>query len=105
MEEEEKIFSIKESTYIIKSNKDSEFKIKFSIYNNNSISINIRSVNEFHTKKFELVCSLEELKNNRFFKLFINVDEVFRELETKIEKSSIIIETNIYNIIFLFIIF
>ena len=40
-------------------------------------------------------CSLEELVKNRFFKLFVNVDEIFRELETKIQNSSIIEETNV----------
>ena len=51
MEEEEENFVIKESTCIIKSNKDCEYKITFSVYNNDNISLNIRTINEFPTKK------------------------------------------------------
>ena len=93
--EEDELFAVKEKTCIIKSNKDCEYKIRFSIYNNDNISINISTINEFPTKKFALVCTLEELVKNRFFKLFLNVDEVFRELANKIENSSIIEETNV----------
>ena len=32
---------------------------------------------------------------NRFFKIFIDLDEVFRELENKIEKSIIIEDSNL----------
>ena len=95
MMEEEEIFTTNETSCVIKSDKNCEYKITFSVYNNDNISINISTINENPTKKFELVCSLKELVKNKFFKLFDNVDEVFRELETKIEKSSIIEETNI----------
>ena len=78
--EEEEIFPTKETFCNIKSNKNSEYKITFSVYNNDNISINISSINENPTKKFELVCSLEELVKNKFFKLFDNVDEISREL-------------------------
>ena len=54
------------------------------------------------SKKYALSCTLEELFKNRFFKIFINVDEIFRELETKILKSNIN-DNAILNIIFLII--
>ena len=39
--------------------------------------------------------SFNDLNKIRFFKIFINVEEIFRELENKIQKSSIIEETNL----------
>jgi hypothetical protein len=60
MLKEEENFQNKETSCIIKSNKNCEYKIIFSVYNNDNISINICTINEFPTKKFELVCSLEE---------------------------------------------
>ena len=38
---------------------------------------------------------MNELIKNRFFKIFINVEEIFRELENKIEKSILIKDTNL----------
>ena len=92
--EEEEIFTIKETSCVIKSSTKNEYKITLSIYNNDNISLNATTTNVVPTKKFTLLCTLEELIKNRFFKLFVNVDEVFRELETKIKNSSIIEETN-----------
>ena len=56
----------------------------------------------FRIKKNALSCTLEDFFLNRFFKIFINVDEIFRELETKILKSNIN-DNAILNIIFLII--
>ena len=95
MSREEENYVIKETSCIIKSNKDIEYKIILSIYNNEKISINIFTTKEIPKKKFILQCTLDELKKYRFFKLFINVSEVFREIETKIQNSSIIEETNL----------
>ena len=92
--EEEENFPVKETSCIIKSNKECEYKITFSVCKNDNISIKISTINVIPTKKFALVCSLEELVKNRFFKIFVNVDEIFRELETKIQNSLIIEESN-----------
>ena len=94
MDEEEKNV-INEKTYFIKSDKNNEYKIIFSVYDNEIVNLTLHTNNIFPKKKFNLSCSLEELLKNRFFKLFNNVDEVFRELENKIENSNIIEETNI----------
>jgi surface protein len=94
MSREEENYVIKETSCIIKSNKDIEYKIKLSIYYNDNISINIYTTKLIPSKKFSLICTLDDLMKNRFFKLFDNADEVFRELEPKIQNSSIIEETN-----------
>ena len=95
MFEEEENFPVKETSCIIKSYKDCEYKITFSVYKNDKLSIKISTVNVIPSKKFALVCSFEELVKNKFFKIFANVEEVFRELETKIQNSIIIEETNV----------
>ena len=38
---------------------------------------------------------MNELIKDRFFKIFIDLDEVFRELESKIEKSNLIEDSNL----------
>ena len=38
---------------------------------------------------------MNDLIKNRFFKIFIDLEEVFRELENKIEKSKIIEDSNL----------
>ena len=91
---EEESFIIKEKSCIVTSNKNIEYKIIFSIYNNDTVKLTIYTTNNIPQKKFNLSCTLEELLKNRFFKLFNNVDEVFRELENRIENSTIIEETN-----------
>ena len=63
-------------------------------YNNEELSFTLFNNNETPIKKYELKCNLEELQKNRFFKIFINIDEIIRELEKKIEKSKFIEDTN-----------
>jgi len=92
---EEESFIIKEKSCIVTSNKNIEYKIIFSIYDNDNINLTVYTTKLIPSKKFVLSCTLDELIKNRFFKLFINADEVFRELETKIENCSIVEETNI----------
>ena len=94
MYEEEDIIILKEKSYIITSDKNIEYKIIFSIDNYNVIKFDIYSTKIIPTKNFVLSCTLEGLIKNRFFKIFVDADEVFRELETKIEDSSIIEEKN-----------
>ena len=38
---------------------------------------------------------MNELIKNRFFKIFVNLEEIFRELENKIDKSNIIEDSNL----------
>ena len=44
-------------------------------FNNEELSITLFNNNETEFKKYELKCNLEEFQKNRFFKLFINVEE------------------------------
>ena len=39
---------------------------------------------KYYQKKYELKYNLEEFQKNRFFKIFINIDEIMKELENKI---------------------
>ena len=93
--DEEEIFILKEKKFILKSDKNIEYEIILSINNNDTLNINVNSMKINPSKKYFLSCTLEELFKNRFFKIFINIDEIFRELETKLLKSNIIEETNI----------
>ena len=93
--EDEERFILKEKKFILKSDKNNEYEIILSINNNDILNITVNSMKIIPSKKYSLSCTLEELFKNRFFKIFINVDEIFRELETKISKSNIIEETNI----------
>ena len=92
--EENFVYKLKEKSCIIQ-NKKNEYKITLTVFNNNTFDITIYTIKEIPTKKFVLNCTMEELIKNRFFKIFINVEEVFRELETKITKCNIIEETNV----------
>ena len=83
---------IEEKNYKIKTNKNNEMDLILSNINNEELSINI---NKNQTIKYELKCNLEEFQKNRFFKIFINIQEIMKELETKIEKSTFIEETNL----------
>ena len=92
---EEEKFILKEKKFILKSDKNNEYEIILSIYNNDILNITINTININNPKTYILSCTLDELYKNRFFKIFINVDEIFTELETKISKSNVIEETNI----------
>ncbi len=50
-------------------------------YNNEELSISLFNNNEAPTKKYELKYNLEEFQKNRFFKIFINIEEIMKELE------------------------
>ena len=95
MNEEDFVYMLKEKSCIIQTDKKNEYNLTLKVFNNNTIDITICSIKEIPLKKFVLNCTMEELLKNRFFKLFINVEEVFRELETKIINCSIIEETNV----------
>ena len=67
-------------------------------YSNEEFSISILTKNEYPSKKYELKCDLEKIQKNRFFKIFINFEEIMKELENKIKQSIIIEENNLINI-------
>ncbi len=91
----EKVAIIKEKNFIIISDKKIEYKLNFFILNNNLFCINVFTTNNFQNKKYSLSLTMNDLVKYRFFKIFVDLDEIFRELENKIEKSIIIEDTNL----------
>ena len=91
----EKVAIIKEKNFIIISDKKIEYKLNFFISNNNLFCINVFTTNNFQNKKYSLSLTMNDLVKYRFFKIFVDLDEIFRELENKIEKSIIIEDTNL----------
>ncbi len=63
-------------------------------FDNEELSITLFNNNEYPSKKFELKYNLEEFQKKQIFKIFINIDEIMKELKTKIKKSIFIEETN-----------
>ena len=87
-----------EKKFIIKTDKNNEMDLFLRIYNDDEFAISIYTKNEFPTKKYELKFDLEEIQKNRFFRIFINVDEIMKELEHKIKKSSFVEENDLVTI-------
>ena len=92
---DEEIYNLKEKDFIIISDKKIEYKIKIFITNNDLFCINANTTKNIPTKKYSLSLRMNDLIKNRFFKIFINLEEVFRELENKIDKSNLIEDSNI----------
>ena len=93
---EEEYYNIKETDeFILTSDKKNQFKSKLFISNNDLFCIDLFTTKDFPSKKYSLALSMNELIKNRFFKMFYNLEEVFRELENKIKESKIIEETNL----------
>ena len=74
-EEENNILKEKEFTLI--SDRNNEFKVKVFITSNELFCINLFSNINNLSKKYSLSLSMKDLIKNRFFKMFINLDEVF----------------------------
>ena len=85
---------IEEKKFKITTNKNNEMDLFIKNYNNEELSITLFNNNENPSKKYELKCNLEEFQKNRFFKIFINIEEIMKELENKIENSIFIEDTN-----------
>jgi len=83
-----------EKKFIVHSDKENEMDLYLRNYNNEEFSISILTKNEYPSKKYELKCDLEKIQKNRFFKIFINFEEIMKELENKIKESTIIEEDN-----------
>ena len=82
---------IKEKKYKIRTDKNTEMDLFLRNINNEELSI---TINKNKSLKYELRCNLEEFQKNRFFKIFINVEEIMKELDNKIEKSTFIEDKN-----------
>ena len=93
-ENSEEICIIKQKKFSLILDKNIEYKTNIFISNNYLFCINILSINNYPNKKYSLSLTSNDLNKNRFFKIFVNIDEIYRELEKKIEKSSIIEDTN-----------
>ena len=89
---------IEEKSFIIETDKKNKMDLYLRIYDNKEFAIIIYTKNEYPSRKFELKCDLEEIQKNRFFKIFINIDEIMKELEDKIKKSTFIEENDLINI-------
>ncbi len=85
---------IEEIKYKITTDLNNEMVLFLRNYNNEELSITIFNNKEFSLKKYELKYNLEEFQKIRFFKIFINVEEIMKELENKINKSIFIEDTN-----------
>ena len=68
---EDEIFILKEKNFILKSDKNIEYEIIFSINNNDTLNITINSIKIIPSKKYVLSCTLEELFKNRFLKYLL----------------------------------
>ena len=86
--------NIEERKFKITTNKNNEMELLLRNYNNEELSITLFNNNEYPSKKYELKCNLEEFQKNRFFKIFINIEEIMKELENKINNSIFIEDTN-----------
>ena len=93
--EEDEIIIIKEKDFKLTSDKNTDYIIKLSIDENNLFNITAITTNNILLKKYSLSLSMDDLNKHRFFKIFLNTEEIFRELENKIENSTIIEEPKI----------
>ena len=92
---EDEIYILKEKDFILISDKNIQYNVKLFITNNDLFCINLFTNKIIPSKKYSLSLTMNDLIKNRFFKIFLNLDEVFRELENKIEKSVIIEDSNL----------
>ena len=86
---------LKENKYNITTEKNNKMDLYLRYYENEEISISIYPIDQIPSIKYELRCNLEEFQKNRFFKIFNNIEELMLELDSKIEKSTILEETNV----------
>ena len=86
--------TLDEKKYNITTNKNNKMELILRNYNNEQLSISLFNNNESISKKYELICNLEEFQKNRFFKIFVNLEEIIKELDNKIANSKFIEDTN-----------
>ena len=85
---------IEEKKFKIKTNNKKEMELILRNYNNKELSITLFTMNDTPSKKYELKYNFEEFQKIRFFKIFINIQEIMKELSNKIENSVFIEDTN-----------
>ena len=83
-----------EKMFKVVTNKNNELQLILRKFNNEELSIIIFKESQHNFKKYELKYNLEDFQKIRFFKIFINIEEIMKELATKIEKSKFIEDTN-----------
>ena len=88
---EDEVNILKEKDFILISDKNNEYKMKLFIDNNDLFCLTAFN----QSKKYSISLTMNDLIKNRFFKIFVNLEEIFRELENKIEKSILIEDTNL----------
>ena len=84
MDDFNEINLIEEKKFIIESENNKIMELILRNYNNEELSILINKKDILILNKYELKCNLAELQKNRFFKIFMNIYEIMRELENKI---------------------
>ncbi len=89
---------LKEKKFVIETDKKNKMDLFLRINNYDDFAISIYSKNEKPARNYEIKFTLEEIQKNRFFKMFINVEEIMEELEDKIKKSIFIEENDSINI-------
>ena len=85
---------IRQKEFVLTSDKKNVFNAKLYFTTNDLFCLDLVTNIKFQTKKYSLSLTMNELIKERFFKIFIDLDEVFRELESKIENSNLIEESN-----------
>ena len=78
---------IEEKIFLLTSENNKKYEVYLRNYNDEEFSISLYSIDDLYSKKYELKYNLENFQKNRFFKIFINIEEIMRELENKIKKS------------------
>ena len=85
---------IEERQFRVVTNKNNTLDLFLRNFYNGELSIIIFKKSQHNFKKYELKYNLEEFQKIRFFKIFINIEEIMEELSNKIEKSKFIEDTN-----------
>ena len=85
---------IRQKEFVLTSDKKNVFNAKLYITTNDLFCLDLVTIIDFQSKKYSISLTMNDLIKDRFFKIFIDLDEVFRELESKIENSNILEDTN-----------
>ena len=89
----------REKKFTIETDKKNEMDLFLKIENDFELVISIYTKNQNPAKYYELKLTFEQIQKNRFFKIFINLEEIMKELEDKIKKSTFVEENDLINIV------
>ena len=92
---EDEVNILKEKDFILISDKNNEYKMKLFINDNDLFCLTAFTTKNNKLEKYSISLTMNDLIKNRFFKIFVNLEEIFRELESKIDKSILIEDTNL----------